>query len=134
MGSDATNAAGAAGKGASASSSSSSSNQNQPSAISAAKKLQQQQDETTTQEPVLLASVRQPTRGARVHALPCSIVHDGPAAVSTYFLPKRVAAGGEEGQMEAADGEEEKKEEDADGATYEAQFRGRNLKGELCVD
>lgn len=67
------------------------------SAISRAKKLQQQQDEATTQEPVLLASVRQPMRGARVHALPCSIVHDGPAAVSTFFLPKRVGGGGGQG-------------------------------------
>lgn len=75
----------------------SSASSNQPSALSQAKQLQQQQDEATTQEPVLLASVRQPMRGARVHALPCSIVHDGPAAVSTFFLPKRVAGGGGQG-------------------------------------
>lgn len=66
-----------------------------PSAISQAKALAKAQDEATTQEPVQLASVRRPTTGARVHALPCTIVHDGPAAVSTYFLPKR--AGGSQG-------------------------------------
>lgn len=91
MGSDA--ATGAKG-GATAGSGSSSSG---PSAISQAKALAKAQDEATTHEPVLLASVRRPATGARVHALPCTIVHDGPAAVSTYFLPKRAGGSQQEG-------------------------------------
>jgi hypothetical protein len=33
-----------------------------------------------------LGALRPPNQAARVHALPCSIDHDGPAAVNTYFL------------------------------------------------
>ena len=43
-------------------------------------------------EPVLLASLRAPTPNARVHALPCTIEHDGPAAIRTYFMPRKVQA------------------------------------------
>ena len=42
-------------------------------------------------EPVLFASIRAPTPNARVHALPCSIQHDGPAAINTYFMPRKAA-------------------------------------------
>ena len=44
------------------------------------------------QEPVLMASLRQPTKNAKIHALPCTITHDGPASVSTFFMPKRAEA------------------------------------------
>lgn len=40
-------------------------------------------------EPVLVASIRAPTPNACVHALPCSIQHDGPAAINTYFMPRK---------------------------------------------
>lgn len=42
-------------------------------------------------EPVLVASIRAPTPNACVHALPCSIHHDGPAAINTYFMPRKAA-------------------------------------------
>lgn len=47
-------------------------------------------DTESTPAPVLLASLRAPTPNARVHALPCTIEHDGPAAIRTYFMPRKV--------------------------------------------
>jgi hypothetical protein len=47
----------------------------------------------STPAPVLLASLRAPTPNARVHALPCTIEHDGPAAIRTYFMPRKVDQG-----------------------------------------
>jgi hypothetical protein len=34
-------------------------------------------------------------RGAALHHLPCRIAHDGPAKVSTYFVPEAAPEGGE---------------------------------------
>jgi len=43
-------------------------------------------------DPVLVASVRDPQPNARIHAMPCSISYDGPAAVNTYFMPRDATA------------------------------------------
>jgi hypothetical protein len=43
-------------------------------------------------DPVLVASVRAPQPNARIHAMPCSISYDGPAAVNTYFMPRDATA------------------------------------------
>ncbi len=47
-------------------------------------------DGSKAPEPVLVASLRRPTPNATVHALPCTIAHDGPASIHTYFMPRKV--------------------------------------------
>jgi len=70
-----------------------------------------------------LASSKLPS--TTLHALPCTISHDGPARVSTFFIVRN------EAKLEVGEvpGWVEKK----DGHGPEANFRGRVLKGTKCV-
>ncbi|GAB5033200.1 ribonuclease h2 subunit c-like [Nannochloropsis oceanica] len=88
-------------------------------------------------EPVLVASIRAPTPNACVHALPCSIHHDGPAAINTYFMPRKAAVvipevkTLKESSQKSTDENrvDDQENQEGQGHLYEAQFRGRFLKG-----
>ena len=64
---------------------------------------------------------RQAPSAMAIHVLPCSIAHDGPANVSSFFLVEEV-------------GYEEAKTTGSVNGSIRAHFRGRALEGEVIID